>query len=271
MAAASAAGFVPAAAHAAPAGTICVGLVLDAHAIGGRVTDTCVNVKPGTTGVGVLEAAGHSVTFRQDGLLCTIDGVPDTGCSKVDNTHYWAYYHRAPDHTTWSYSVQDSRTYQPANRSTEGWVYDDGSSLKPANIPAAKICAGLVKPAPSPSPTRTASRHPAHHPRAATPTGAASSTPSSPTATTPRKAQHARSGDSRARTSTGRPADRSVTPSPGARTSADAAASASTASLANGTSSGSGGHGSAVGAVVAAAVVAVLAAATVIGARRRRR
>ena len=54
----------------------------------------------GATGVDVLEAGGHTVGFRHDGLVCTIDGLPKTGCAAVDDTHYWAYFHRAPGATT---------------------------------------------------------------------------------------------------------------------------------------------------------------------------
>src|SRR5579862_7808631 len=158
------AGLAPAAASSSGSKTICVGVVVDPRAIGGTVNARCATVAAGSTGVDVLEAAGHTVTFRpRDGLLCTIDGLPKSGCGAVDDTHYWAYYHRAPDGTTWMYSNEGAGTYQPANRSTEGWVYDDGTSLKPDNIPARQICAGLLKPTPTPTPTpvRSTTPHPA--------------------------------------------------------------------------------------------------------------
>jgi hypothetical protein len=249
------AGFLPATAgNAAPTSTICVGLILDAQSIGGSVDDACVNVSPGTTGVGVLEAAGHAVTYRQDGLICTIDSVPETGCSKIDNTHYWAYYHRAPDSTTWSYSVQDARTYRPANRSTEGWVFDNGSSLKPSSIPASEICAGLVKPtaAPTPKATHRASTR-THSPQPSS-RAVVTPPPSPPPTKPPRKRKHSSS----------------PTPTPSDVTATPLGDFTPAAAGANDTSSSSGG-GSATGAIVAAGVIGVLAAATVVGARRRRR
>jgi hypothetical protein len=249
------AGFVPAAASPrATSTTICVGLVVDPQSVGGSVSDTCVNVKPGTTGVGVLEAAGHTLTFRGDGLLCTIDGVPDSGCSDVDNTHYWSYFHRAPDSTTWSYSNENMSTYKPANRSTEGWVYDDGSALKPENIPAAQICDGLLKPAatPTPSPKRThqTATHPKPHLPHSAPIAAATQT-ATPTASH----RHHR---------------RQAASTPGATLPGAVQTTAPTPTISPAASSQKSGGGSATGAIAAAAVIAVLAAATVAGARRRR-
>ncbi|HWC34312.1 MAG TPA: hypothetical protein VG650_05730 [Mycobacteriales bacterium] len=254
------AGFVPATASGSTPNTICVGLVIDSRSIGGSVRDGCVNVKPATTGVGVLEAAGHSLTFRRDGLLCTIDDVPSSGCSNVDDTHYWAYFHRAPDSTSWSYSNEGMSTYEPANRSTEGWVYDDGSSLQPKNIPASQICAGLVKPTVTPTPTPTKPHHTAvasQSPTTSTsPTGSGTSRPATAETGRPRHTPRASRG-------AGRPTAPATSPLP--------AASATAGSGADPGSSGASGHGSATGALVAAGVIAVLAGATVIGARRRRR
>jgi hypothetical protein len=252
------AGFVPAAASPTATSTICVGLIIDSQSIGGSVSARCVNVRPGTTGVGVLEAAGHRVTFRHDGLLCTIDEVPSSGCDDVDTTHYWSYFHRAPDATAWSYSNENMSTYKPANRSTEGWVYDNGSALKPKNIPASQMCAGLLKPSPSPTP------QPAKSHRAVRHTHSPNTPPisTSPTAvpTKPHRRPH------HPPRATSAPPDATATP--GSESSPSTATVASdTASSSDGGASG----GSATGAIIAAAVVAVIAAATVTAARRRRR
>jgi hypothetical protein len=153
--------------------TICVALVVDGRSIGSDVTTTCAKVPKGATGVDVLEAAGHHIGFRDDGLLCTIDGLPKGGCATVDDSHYWAYFHRAPGATTWTYSSEGAATYQPANRSTEGWVYDDGKALTPDNVPYAQIC----KPTPAPTPTPTRTTSPATSTPSTTPTSHPASTP----------------------------------------------------------------------------------------------
>src|SRR4051812_32541709 len=114
---------------AASGHTICVALVVDGRSLGSNVSTSCAKVSKGSTGVDVLRAAGHRLTFRNDGLVCAIDGLPKGGCSGVDENHYWAYFHRAPGSTTWSYSSEGPSTYQPANASTDGWVYDDGNAL----------------------------------------------------------------------------------------------------------------------------------------------
>src|SRR5581483_730534 len=119
---------------------ICVALVVDGRSLGSDVSTACAKVSKGSTGVDVLQAAGHRVTFRNDGLLCTIDGLPKSGCSDVDDSHYWAYFHRAPGSHSWVYSNEGPSTYQPANDSTDGWVYDNGKALKPDNVPYSKIC-----------------------------------------------------------------------------------------------------------------------------------
>lgn len=139
---------------------ICVALVVDAHSIRSNVSTSCAKVSKGATGVDVLRAAGHSLRFRNDSLICAIDGLPRSGCSAVDDTHYWAYFHRAAGKTSWTYSTDNESTYQPAIDSTEGWVYDDGTKLTPKNVPYTKIC----KPDPKPTPSPTATHHRSHRP-----------------------------------------------------------------------------------------------------------
>jgi hypothetical protein len=140
--------------------TICVALVVDGRSLGSDVSTTCAKVHEGATGVDVLQAGGHKVGFRSDGLLCTVDGLPKSGCQGVDDTHYWAYFHRAPGSTKWVYSSEGSSTYQPVDDSTEGWVYDNGTALRPDDVPYAAICKQKVSPTRSAAPTRSASPEP---------------------------------------------------------------------------------------------------------------
>jgi len=185
------------AARASSKPTICVALVVDGRALGSNVSTGCAKVPRGATGVDVLESAGHRIGFRDDGLICAIDGLPKTGCASVDDTHYWAYFHRAPGATSWTYSTEGASTYQPVNDSTEGWVYDNGTSLTPENVPYGQICKSKAKPTPSPTPTP----HPtATHHRTATPaTPTASAPPAAETATTHRHhhPHHQRAGGPR--------------------------------------------------------------------------
>jgi hypothetical protein len=189
------------AARASSKPTICVALVVDGRALGSNVSTGCAKVSKGATGVAVLEAADHRIGFRDDGLICTIDGLPKTGCASVDDTHYWAYFHRAPGATSWTYSTEGASTYQPVNDSTEGWVYDNGTSLTPDNVPYSQICKSKSKakptasPTPAPHPTTTP-RPPASRHKTATPATAASAV--APAATAHRHHHHRqRGGDPR--------------------------------------------------------------------------
>ncbi len=234
---------------------ICVALVLDARSVGGGVTTGCAKVTAGATGVDVLQAEGHRLTFRSDGLLCTIDGVPSTGCSAVDDTHFWAYFHRAPGSTSWSFSNEGPSTYQPVNDSTEGWVYDNGTKLTPKSVRYDAICPPEAPPSsPRPTPTALPGRVPSHRPH---PLGSPRPTRSSarPTPIGPRTPRH--SHRHRHRTSTPAPVP-SFSGSPRVRP---------TLHLAGG---GGGGSGGLTGAIVAAVIVAAIAGGTVLTSRRRR-
>jgi hypothetical protein len=250
---------VAAAPHpSAASNTICVALVVDAHSIGGPVSTDCATVKKGSTGIDVLEAAGHTVTFRSDGLLCTIDGLPRTGCSAVDDTHYWAYYHRAPGSTTWSYSNEGAGTYQPVNDSTDGWVYDNGTKLTPRNVPYAAIC----KPTATPSPTARATR--AHRSTLPVTPKRRSTSPPAPTSSDAAGSSH------RAHHRPTSPRANNPTPTRSATPLRAEGRGRSTTPLATGPDSSSGGHGTLVGVIVAAVIVAGLAGAAAANTRRRR-
>jgi hypothetical protein len=186
-----------AAATAAAKPTICVALVVDGRAIGSDVSTTCAKVSKGATGVDVLQAGGHTVGFRSDGLLCTIDGLPKGGCATVDDSHYWAYFHRSPGATRWVYSNEGASTYQPVNDSTDGWVYDNGKARTPENIRYAQICKHEVPSTPAPTPTTPRPTHtssaaasPTRPPHPASTTHPPSPTP---TATTSHRRHHATS------------------------------------------------------------------------------
>lgn len=147
------AGVAAPSAPAAAAKTICVGVVVDARWLDGPVSADCATVADGSTGYDVLKAAGHTVGFRQDGLICTIDNRPTDGCSKTDALHYWAYFHREPTSSSWSYSNEGATTYKPDNGETEGWVWRDGDMATPKDVPYTTICPQTSSPTPRPSTT----------------------------------------------------------------------------------------------------------------------
>ncbi|HEU5033814.1 MAG TPA: hypothetical protein VFT62_03545 [Mycobacteriales bacterium] len=188
---------------------ICVALVVDFADLGGGVHSTCAQVAQGSTGVDVLQAAGHRLTVCSDGIIGEIDGKPANGCQTKDSTHYWSYWHRAPGSTRWTYSTEGPATYEPANRSTEGWVWQSGSAKnqQPTDVPYADICGST--PTPRPATTTTMPRH-----RSATTSGSQHKTvvaPATPPATTGAAAAAATSdAPSTVGRTTHRSADRSL-------------------------------------------------------------
>jgi hypothetical protein len=124
------------------------------------VSSSCVTVAADASGSDVLAKGGHHVTFDKrygDNFVCAIDGRPAGGCHATDSTHYWVYYHRPAHASSWQVSTEGAGTYQPANASTEGWVYDNGASTapRPANVPYSSICRQTATSSPTPTPTRT--------------------------------------------------------------------------------------------------------------------
>jgi hypothetical protein len=157
---------------------ICVGLVVDGTSAGGSMTSGCVRVPPGDSGLDVLEASGHEVTTRNGGaFVCSIDGVPANGCSDIDADHYWAYWHRAAGASAWTYSDEGAASYDPPAGSSDGWVYDNGSSRRPTGI--GRLC---PQPAPTPSPSAPSKRSASAAPVAPVPPAASSPPQSSPVA-----------------------------------------------------------------------------------------
>jgi hypothetical protein len=161
--------------------TICVGIVVDARPLGGPVSADCTTVSDGSTGYDVLRAAGHTVSFRQDGLICTIDKRPASGCAATDGQHFWAYFHRAPRSSSWSYSDEGATTYKPDNGATEGWVWRNNDSATPKDVPYSTICPQSASPTPSSTPQVPTPQVPTHAATASavTATPSASSDPPS--------------------------------------------------------------------------------------------
>ncbi|MDQ6650147.1 MAG: hypothetical protein M3Z02_08535, partial [Actinomycetota bacterium] len=148
-------------ANAAP--PICVGVVVSPGALGGGSNTYCAKVADGSTGSQVLYARANALgrpapTYRRDGLLCTIDGLPSEGCAKTDSTHYWSYWHRPAGAGSWQYSNEGPASYRPSDRSEEGWSWQNGGSSEAANPPPlVNVDAICPQPATAPQPGARAS------------------------------------------------------------------------------------------------------------------
>ena len=182
-------------------GTICVALVVDFADLGGGVSTTCARVPAGSTGADVLTRA-HHVTFDPrygEDFVCAIDGKPAGGCSSVDGTHDWVYYHRAPGARSWTFSNEGAGTYQPRNASTEGWVYDDGASTAPhpRDVPYGEICP-RASASPQPSPTTSATSRAGAAPTSAPVAGAGAPTTQPAETRPPAKPRHRQRATARA-------------------------------------------------------------------------
>ncbi|HET7311338.1 MAG TPA: hypothetical protein VFJ17_08435 [Mycobacteriales bacterium] len=214
--------------HVAAADTICVALVVDFSPLGGNVDSGCTKVPSGANGYDVLRAGGHRYGICGNGIIGTIDGQPANGCQIKDKDHYWGYWHRKPGSSTWTFSNYGAGGYHPVEGSTEGWVWENGSTSPPANVPYPTGChSPPSSPSPSPAPRTTSSSTAAGTTSAAATAGAGSaSRPSRSEVTTAAARRHA-AARARARASANAPG--TPTPTPPSSQSASPTARASTA------------------------------------------
>lgn len=133
----------------------CVGVIVDGRLYGGTLTYSCAKGDP-SSGLAALRMAGYSYAFvpRQPGLVCQINSKP--ACSDTSTTSYWSYWHRAPGSSTWVYSSKGAGSHDPANGSTEAWVWQQGGKKTPPSIGQKTICPQAA----SPAPTRATSNTP---------------------------------------------------------------------------------------------------------------
>jgi hypothetical protein len=111
-------------------------------------------VPSGATGYDVLRAGGHTYEVCSNGVIGTIDGKPTNGCQIKDNNHFWGYWHRKPGSRTWTFSSYGAGFYHPGEGSTEGWVWEDGTTKPPADVPYPANCHSPPR-SPSPTPAAT--------------------------------------------------------------------------------------------------------------------
>ena len=152
---------------AAAADEVRVSVVIDAGDTG--PSQVCVAVAAGSTGADVLVERSRRLgtpppRWDGSGLLCAIDGHPETGCGErtSDGYRYWSYW--SGDTGTWSYSPIGPATRRMTPGSVEGWHFVEGAG-NPTDPPprAAATHAGVCGDAP------TTTRPPAPGPATTTP------------------------------------------------------------------------------------------------------
>jgi hypothetical protein len=211
------------AATVAAADSVYVALVVDlGQGYGGspRVVSGCVRVPPGKSGYDALTAFTQQMnwappSYNNAGLLCTIDGYPQSGCGQVvaSGYDYWSYWHGDPG--TWTYSSEGaSRTMQTGD--VEGWRFENPGHGNPTDPPPAaapdfaSICASNVTSTTSAPTTVTPTTI------ATTNTAPTGSNPAGPTGTSPpgSNPSSTTSGSGQAPTNPGQPVPGSGSRSP---------------------------------------------------------
>ncbi|HEX7189380.1 MAG TPA: hypothetical protein VF423_14260 [Actinomycetes bacterium] len=155
----------------------CVGVIVDARLLGGRVDTACADGDP-DSGLDALTMAGFRYAFvpRQPGLVCQIDGQPE--CSRTSTTTYWSYWYRAKGSSRWVYANEGAGTHDPEPGSTEAWVWQDGGRREPPDVALRRICpqvANRTGTSASPSPERTRETTRSAEPRPSTAAAASGS------------------------------------------------------------------------------------------------
>ena len=139
---AAAAGLAAAGLAIGPAGAAHASPTHVAIVIAGDKT-ACVAWHSGITGDDVLHAVA-AVSYRYDGLINQIDGVPAD--KRADDTHFWAYWHNLGK--GWVFSGEGAGTYVVPAGSVEGWAY--GDKAEPPATSYGSICHDST-----PAPTHT--------------------------------------------------------------------------------------------------------------------
>jgi hypothetical protein len=245
-------------ASAAP--TICVALVVDFTPLNGGVDSACTRVPQGANGYDVLRAGHHTYGICANGIVGTIDGQPANGCQTKDSTHFWGYWHRKPGSRTWTFSNFGAGGYHPVEGSTEGWVWENGTTSPPADT---SYPSGCHSPPASATPTPRPSAHSSPASAGAhggTSSGANAGSTSTRRSPSPTGAAEQRNG-ARRRVSPSAGALQRFTPTPpGGTVDGNAPTPTSTASAISGAPPAAGGGGHLAGLAAGLGVAALLGA-----------
>jgi hypothetical protein len=151
---------------------VSVAFVVDFGARG--VVKSCVHVPAGTNGYGALTAFTQQEneeppTYNQSGLLCSINGVPSSGCgqSVPGGYVYWAYFHG--NSGSWQYASSGA-SGAVSTGDVEGWRFEDPGAGNPTDPPPraapafTSIC-GTTSPTSAPGTMTTSAVPPVAVPR----------------------------------------------------------------------------------------------------------
>jgi hypothetical protein len=271
--------------RACAAGMVHVAIVVD-PGTGSTVSAVCVPAGARDNGATLLATRAARLgtpppRYNAAGLLCAIDGFPQSGCGERTSAHYayWSYFHSQGG--TWEYSSSGPASRRVDPGTVEGWRWQPNGTGLPTDPPprgpasAAAICI----PQTTPTTTRPAiSGTTAPHPGVTTtPTPAATTpvvgpavpgtlpAPGTATSTTPSAAM-ATSRQTTATTTRGGPST----------TIADAASGSPPSSIAltaGGIAAPPGAHtsgGAPVGVIVGVLLLIALGAGGAVAARHRR-
>src|SRR5664280_2839784 len=126
---------------AGAAAEVSVAFVVDFGGTGAPVV-ACVNVPSGDNGYQALAALAQqedlaAPTYAASGLLCSINGIPTTGCGQQnpDGTYaYWSYW-RLGAGGSWSYGTGRPPDPIPLTGDVEGWRFEAHGSANPNDPP----------------------------------------------------------------------------------------------------------------------------------------
>lgn len=126
---------------AGAAAEVSVAFVVDFGGTGAPAV-ACVNVPSGDNGYQALAALAQqenlaAPTYAASGLLCSINGIPTTGCGQQnpDGTYaYWSYW-RLGAGGSWSYGTGRPPDPIPLTGDVEGWRFEAHGSANPNDPP----------------------------------------------------------------------------------------------------------------------------------------
>ena len=276
---------------AGAAAEVSVAFVVDFGGSGAPVV-ACVNVPSSDNGYQALAAFVQqenlaAPTYAPSGLLCSINGIPSTGCGQVnpDGTYaYWSYW-RLGAGGSWSYGTGRPPNPVPQSGDVEGWRFEAHGSANPNDPPpaAAPDYAALCPDALTPTPATAAPATPTTV--AATQQPAVAASPGSPASPTSGRQAATAGGSASAPPAGAHPSTTTAAPGPTAGTTAplsggSAAATTPTTPTSNGNTESLGavnaathnaGGNSAFPLVIGGSVIAVLVAAAMVRWRKRPR
>jgi hypothetical protein len=123
---------------------------------GSKPAVNCVGYTKDMSGFDVLRAAEHEIQYQaKTYAMVRIDGTPTP--PKIDSTHYWAYFSRAPGHG-WVRNTKTGAVSRPQPGTVDAWIYVDGKAYNPPDETFDRIC--------GPTPVRTITQSPTSRPSA---------------------------------------------------------------------------------------------------------